>query len=285
MLLRRIERAITMPESQTSIAGKVVAIWRYPVKSMLGEEVSATDLAGDGLLGDRAYALVDVETGKVVSAKNPRRWPNLFDFRASYVASPQDSQLLPAIQIILPNSKSVTTEHTDVESQLSGALGRKIRLARPTSDKATVEGCWPEGDLTDEREEVFEFSLPTGSFFDCATVHLITTSTLYRLRTLYPESHFAVERFRANFIIESSPGSHAFVENNWIGNELAIANVRLRIDRPCPRCIMTTLSQGNLPKDPAVLRAIVEENQGNVGIYASVVKRGRVNRGDFVRLS
>src|SRR5213596_2247746 len=95
---------------QGSQAGSVVALWRYPVKSMLGEELNATEVSERGLLGDRGYALVDAETGKVASAKNPRRWPNLFDFRAAYVENPRRGSALPAVRITFPGGEAVTTD-------------------------------------------------------------------------------------------------------------------------------------------------------------------------------
>src|SRR5215510_2849379 len=99
-----------MAQSQASVAGRVVAIWRYPVKSMMGEELNATEVTERGLLGDRAYALVDAQTGKVASAKNPRRWPNLFDFRAAYVEPPVDDKPLPPVRITLPGGETLTTD-------------------------------------------------------------------------------------------------------------------------------------------------------------------------------
>jgi hypothetical protein len=68
--------------------GAVVSLWRYPVKSMMGEELNASDLTDRGLLGDRSLALVDTETGKVVSAKNPRKWATMFDCRAVFTKPP-----------------------------------------------------------------------------------------------------------------------------------------------------------------------------------------------------
>src|SRR5262249_32935390 len=131
----------------------------------------------------------------------------------------------------------------------------------------------------------FEFPLPPGTFFDGASVHLVTTATLDRLRALAPASRLEVPRFRPNFVIEVTDGSDGFVEDRWIGRSLALGDALLKIDRPCPRCVMTTLSQGSLPKDPNVLRVAVQENGGNVGVYASVVRGGRVRRGDTVGLS
>lgn len=274
-----------MADSPGSAAGRVVAIWRYPVKSMMGEELNAADVTERGVLGDRAFALVDVETGKVGSAKNPRRWPNLFDFRASYVEPPGDARPLPPVRITLPDGASVTTDQADVEPRLSAGVGRPVRLTRASAEGADSEGYWPDHDWLPEPDQVFEFQLPAGGLFDGALVHLVTTASLDRLRSLAPSSRFEVRRFRPNFVIEPTDGSAGFVEDGWIGRTLSLGEARLRIDRPCPRCVMTTLSQGDLPKDPGVLRASVQEHEGNVGVYATVLQGGRVRRGDAVTLS
>jgi uncharacterized protein YcbX len=274
-----------MAASQGLSVGRIVAVWRYPVKSMMGEELNATAVTGYGLLGDRALALVDEETCKVVSAKNPRRWPAMFDFRAAYVEPPADGKPLPPVRIALPDGQTVTTDQADAPSRLAAGLGRPVRLARADATAATCEGYWPDYDWLPERDQVFDFPLPAGTFFDCAAVHLITTATLDRLRALTPASRFEVPRFRPNFVIESPNGLAGFVENDWVGRTLALGGVQLRIDRPCVRCVMTTLSQGSLPKDPAVLRTAVRENGGNVGVYASVVRGGWVRRGDNVGLT
>jgi uncharacterized protein YcbX len=274
-----------MAETQNAVAGRVVAIWRYPVKSMMGEELNATEVTERGVLGDRAYALVDEETGKVASAKNPRRWPGLFDFRAAYVEPPRDAGSLPPARITLPDGEPVTTDQADVDRRLSAGVGRPVRLARSAPEGATAEGYWPDHDWLSQRDETFEFPLPPGTFFDGALVHLLTTATLDRLRASAPSSRFEVPRFRPNFVIAPADGPEGFVENGWVGRSLVLGDVVLRVDGPCPRCVMTTLSQGSLPKDPGVLRAVVQENEGNVGVYATVVKSGRVRRGDAVALS
>src|SRR5262249_38682802 len=98
-----------MAEPQSSRAGRVAPSWRSPVNSMVAEELDSTEVIGRGVLGDRAYALIDVETGKVVSAKNPRRWPNLFEFRAALAGPPEDASALPPARITLPDGEAVTT--------------------------------------------------------------------------------------------------------------------------------------------------------------------------------
>src|SRR5438094_560801 len=110
---------MTMAKLQGAAMGRVVAIWRFPVKSMMGEELNATQVTERGLLGDRVYALIDPATGKVVSAKNPRRWPNLFDFRAAHVEPASDPRSLPAVRITLPDGDALTTDQADVEPRLS----------------------------------------------------------------------------------------------------------------------------------------------------------------------
>ncbi len=92
--------------------GSVVSIWRYPVKSMMGEDLNAVDVTERGLLGDRAYALVDSSDGKVASAKNPRKWPNLFDFRAALAETPTTGGKIPPVRITLPDGTLVTYHHS-----------------------------------------------------------------------------------------------------------------------------------------------------------------------------
>ena len=126
--------------------------------------------------------------------------------------------------------------------------------------------------------------MPEGTFFDLGLVHVLTTATLERLRELHPQGRYEVRRFRPNIVVAST-GSAGFVENDWVDRTLAIGEkVRLRVTGPCPRCVMTTLPQGDLPKDPGILRAAAQHNEANVGVYASVEQEGVIRRGDSVRL-
>jgi uncharacterized protein YcbX len=263
----------------------VIAIYRYPVKSMLGEELMTAVVTDRGVCGDRAYALVDVETGMVASAKNPRRWPDMFEFRAGFAEPADRPGSLPAARIAFPEGTSVTTGDPGLERNLSARFGRRVRLAGSAPHVARAENYSPDYEWLEQPDQVSEFSLPPGTFFDCASVHLITTATLNRLRALAPQGRFEVPRFRPNFVIEVPAEAQGFVENEWIGRTLSIGSeVCLRVEQPCPRCVMTTLSQGDLPKDPTILRTAVKHNEGNVGVYASVVQGGRVQRGDAVSM-
>ena len=272
--------------STQKVLGSIVSLWRYPVKSMMGEELNATEITKDGLLGDRAYALVDSLDGKVATAKNPRKWPTLFDFRAALADAPRPGVRLPPVRITLPEGAIVNSEQPDVNRTLSNALKREVTLSA-SSDRpaATAEEYWLDIEGLDHRDAVTDFGLPEGTFFDCAFVHLLTTATLDRLRLMYPQGRFEIRRFRPNIVVETANGEKEFVENAWIGQIVAIGDaVRLSITGPCGRCVMTTLPQGDLPKDPGILRTAVQQNHANVGVYASVLQGGKVRRGDSVRL-
>lgn len=275
-----------MADTHNTPAGRVAALWRYPVKSMMGEELNAAEVTERGLLGDRARALVDVETGKVVSAKNPRKWPGMFDFRAAYVEPPHDPKALPAVRIATPDGTMLRSDQPEAEGRISAELGRPVRLAEAVPEGPSIEGYWPDHDWLAERDQVFDVDLPPGTFFDLAVVHLVTTATLDALRALAPKSRFETRRFRPNLVIQPPEGVEGFVENDWVGRTLAIGDqVRLRITLPCPRCVMTTLAQGDLPRDPMVLRSAVQKNEGHVGVYAEVLHGGRIRRGDAVILN
>ena len=269
--------------------GSVVGLWRYPVKSMMGEELNAAEVMERGLVGDRQFAVVDASTGKVAGAKNPRKWGNFFDFRAAYVEPPESGSKLPAVRLTLPDGTVVSSEQPDVARVLSRALGREVAFAEAQHDGessgAQAEEYWPDIEGLDYRDTVTEWELPAGTFFDLAVVHLLTTATIERLRVLYPEGRFEVRRFRPNIVVATGPDQQGFVENDWIGHTVAIGDeVRLRITGPCPRCVMTTLPQGDLPKDAGILRTAAQNNHANVGVYADVVKGGTVRRADEVRL-
>jgi uncharacterized protein YcbX len=266
------------------VVGSVVALWRYPVKSMQGEELNASAVTGRGLLGDRAFAVVDAADGKVASAKNPRKWPGLFDFRAAFAEPPRDDSPLPPVRITLPNGATVAGGGPGTDAALSAALGRAVALRGEAPAAPVLEEYWPDLEGLPHRDAVTDEGLPPGSFFDLAAVHLLTTATLDRLRELYPAGRFEVRRFRPNLVVAAAEGG-GFPEDGWVGRTLAVGDaVRLRVTRPCGRCVMTTLPQADLPRDLGILGTAVQRHAGHVGVYASVLSGGVLRRGDAVRL-
>ena len=269
-----------------SALGSIVSLWRYPVKSMLGEELNAADVTHGGLIADRTYALIDRSDGKVASAKNPRKWPQLFDFRAVCNDESRTGAQL-SVRITLPDGNVVNSDQPDVNQILSNVLKREVSLTSTSPDlrTATAEEYWPDIDGLNHRDTVTDFGLPEGTFFDAAVLHLLTTATLDRLRAIYPQGRFEARRFRPNMVVATPGGESDFVEDAWIGKTLAIGDtVHLSITAPCFRCVMTTLAQGDLPKDAGILRTPAQHHKAAVGVYASVLQGGRVRRGDSVRL-
>ena len=263
-----------------AMVGSVISLWRYPIKSMAGEELESSEVTDRGLLGDRTYALIDSSDGKAATAKNPRKWPHLFDFQASLVP-PSFS----AIRIALPDGTTASTDQPDLDQILSKALSREVTLQGAKSGEVKSEGYWPDMEGLAHRNTVTDFTLPEGTFFDCAMVHLLTTATLERLHELYPEGRFDVRRFRPNIVVQPPSEEKGFAENAWIGRTLAIGNeVRLNITAAAGRCVMTTLAQGDLPKDPGILRTLAKHNRANVGVYARVTRGGTIRCGDSVAI-
>jgi hypothetical protein len=273
-------------DQPADVVATVVALWRYPVKSMLGEQLTASEVTERGLLGDRRYALVDRETGRVASAKFPRKWPTLFGYRAAYLEPPTSADAMPAVRITLPDGRIIRSDDPDAERVLSADLGREVALDQAAPDAPSLEEYWPDIDGLDHRDALTEEAMRPGTFFDAGVVHLLTTATLDRLRELYPAGRFEVRRFRPNLVVIPSDGQAGFVEDAWVGQSLAIGDeVRLRITRPCQRCVMITLEQDDLPKDPGILRAAAQHHGVSVGVYATVERGGRVRRGAEVRLT
>jgi uncharacterized protein len=294
--------------SSSEPVGRIRALWRFPVKSMLGEELDAVDLSGDGVVGDRAYALRDRETGKVASAKHPKVWPNLFACRAAFVEPPRPGEDLPPARIDLADGNSVLSDAADVDDVLSRFFGRNVELARAAQNGYTIDQYHPdEQDFDPEghRDEVTETQLgaaffnqrglpsavPEGSFFDLFPLSVLTTSTMDRLGELEPQSRFDERRFRMNVIVDTAaPG---FVENQWVGRTLAMGDqVQVGVALPDPRCVMPSLPQEDLPRDPQVLKALVRHNRMEVagtlypcaGVYAVTQATGTIRKDDGVRL-
>jgi uncharacterized protein YcbX len=289
--------------------GTVATLSRFPVKSMQGERVAAVEVTEHGLVGDRAYALVETETDKVLSAKNPRVSTQLLGCRAAFVEATRSGAEMPAVRITLPDGTAVVSDARDADATLSGFLGRDVTLQRAAPEDFTIDQYHPDvEDLDPEghRDTVTESKLgaaffaqagipspvPAGSFLDLFPVSVLTTSTLTQLGALRPESRFDERRFRMNIVVDTP--EDGFVENGWTGRSIQIGDsVRLTIFLPDPRCIMTTLAQDDLPKDTEILRTLVRHNRLDVaggrypcaGVYAVVEAAGTTRTGDHVSLA
>jgi uncharacterized protein len=272
--------------------GTVVSLWRYPVKSMMGEELNSSYITERGLIGDRTYAVVDKQTGKVASAKNPRKWGNLFDFRSMFIDSPTDDvNDIPPVRITFPDDSNIFSdrkEDDDMDYRLSAVFDREVRLMKSSGfEEPSYEEYWPNIDGLARTDQVTDEAMPSKTFFDIAVIHILTTSTINRLRELYPEGRFEVRRFRPNIVVESGykEKKNDFIENSWVGKKMIIGkDIVLNVTAPCTRCVMITLPQGDLPQDTGILSTVAKYNQVHVGVYASVERSGTIHRGDTVRI-
>ena len=294
--------------SSSERVGTIRELWRYPVKSMLGEELDAVELSEGGVVGDRAYALRDRETGKVASAKHPKLWPDLLKCRAVFVEAPRPGDEAPPARIDLADGNSVMSDAPDVDAVLSRFFGRDVELASAADHGYTIDQYHPDEENYDpdgHRDEVVEAQLGAAffnerglpsavaedSFFDLFPLSVLTTSSLERLGELEPESNFDVRRFRMNVIVDTP--ARGFVENDWVGRSLALGDgVQLGVALPDPRCCMPSLEQEDLPRDPKVLKALAQHNRIDVagslypcvGVYAVAEAAGTVSRDDRVSL-
>ena len=274
-----------MSENENTTVATVASLWRYPVKSMMGEELNAAEVTKNGLLGDRAYALIDAADGKVVSAKNPRKWAALFDFRANFMQPPKVGQPMPPVRITLPDGSSVTSEDREVNKTLSDVLGREVRLELAGAQARSLEEYWPDMEGLDHRDTVTDEAVPVQTFFDLGVVHLLTTATLDCLREIYAQGRFEVRRFRPNIVVRAAASDTGFVENDWIGKTVAIGSeARLNVTQATARCVMTTLPQGDLPRDLGILHTVARNNRVKVGVYAEVAQASIIRRQDVVHV-
>ncbi|MFF3271876.1 MOSC domain-containing protein [Streptomyces chrestomyceticus] len=276
-----------------TMVGTVTTLWRYPVKSLLGEEVPDISADARGLAGDRALALVHQTSGQVASAKNPRLWRDLLKLRAEIIDG--------AVRITLPSGRTVRSTDPHVHRTLTAHLGQPVTLADTPPEKATLERSRPEevlaaGAAAEVPHETLEIAsqAPPGTFFDFAPLHLITRATLDRITELGPRATTVeAERYRPNVVIRTEAAG--FVENDWPGRDLRIGDeLTLRVVARTPRCAVPTLEHGRLPRDPDALRVPARHNrvvpmeemgpQPCAGVYAQVVRPGRIRQGDAVRL-
>ena len=292
------------------LLGAIEALWRFPVKSFKGEKLDQVEFDKQGVLGDRAYALIHKETGKVVSAKSVKLFPNLLNCGGVYLHPPQLGQEIPPVQITLADGTIVVSNSEEVDNILSTYFGRDVTLARAAPDDFTIDQYHPDVENLDPaghrdtfveqklgsalfKEMGADSPLPIGSFMDVSPISVMSTSTLKHLHQLRPEINFDVRRFRMNIVVRTEDAG--FVENSWVGSGLNIgANVQLMVTMPDPRCVMTTLAQNEIPKDTNVLRTLIEHNRLDImgdgkfpcaGVYAVIEVEGLVRINDKVELS
>lgn len=277
--------------------GTVEALWRHPVKAMLGEQVTSARLTPTGLEGDRVWAVRDEQRASI---QGGRKLGGLMQCAAAL------DDTTGAVDVRLPDGSGGPAADPAVAARLGEWLGRPVSLWPLLPPEATEHyrrGAPDDPDLMTElmtifgREageplpdfgvfppEIVEFETPPGTYVDCYPLLLMTTSALRSLAEALPGSVTDVRRFRPNLVVDTGdePGHPEFA---WSGRRLAVGGAVLEVVAPCPRCVAITrpLTDG-IGEDRAVLRHVVRELDQNVGVYARVLTVGEVATGDAVRL-
>jgi len=275
-------------------------IHRYPMKSLLGERLQQATVGPNGILGDRVWALRDEQRGELTGGK---RFAALMDMRARFVASPGSSQPSAAVEIRARDRVLNSSDH-DINDALSELLQHPVSLwpLLPSEQEAHYRRGTPPPGTDPERvmREVFarteDEPLPDishfpavltthhsqpGTYFDAFPLLIISRSALSELeglaRAAGSGSVFDMRRFRPNLVIDTH--DQGFVEDTWVGRHLRIGDTLVKIEMPCLRCNMTTHAFADLPKDPKIMRSLVKHNNGQLGVYASVVEAGQIIEG------
>lgn len=252
---------------------------------MQGESLVEAQITPQGILGDRSLALLDAKSGRVPTASDTKLFASLLDCHAGFAAAPTPDAEFPPVRITLPGGMTITTDSPELPGVLAAHFGRELVLARttPPSYSAAQVAFFTKVGL----------GLPsTETFVDFCPVSVITSSTLDALAMSRPEARFDLGRFRMNIKVTTAlPGC---IENEWVNRGLQCgATVQLAVPMADPRCVVTNLPQGDLPKDPSILRTIAHVNSPAVGtggplpcagVYAEVVTAGTIRLGDAVLL-
>ncbi len=270
------------------LVGRVAEIWRYPVKSLAGESLATAELSADGMTGDRSWALRNVDTGKLLSAKLPRVAAALLSCSA---------RLDGAGAVVRVGGDDFRIGETALLGALGEVLGCRVAIEQRGSETpGAYESEWPEIDGVDLRgTHDFPVALMTqaATFADLAGLHVLTTASMTTLRQLAPDSAIDVRRFRPGIVVESATEPGAFEENEWTGRRMTIGGAGMVVTMSTMRCVMTTVAQPGLPRDLSVLRTLAAHNRQHfegaghfacLGAYAEVTAAGLVSVGDEVRL-
>ncbi len=273
--------------------GIIESIFRYPIKSLGGEKLLDSSIDKNGIEGDRIFALKDCLSGFIVSCKHPTKWGKIIELSATLN---QDNSVT-----VRNIDMDIMTKKEEIESKIRALTSREVELI---AIEDNLGRQYREADRRSINEiginvkrEPLSIVGNNNYFFDFAPLHLLTTSSLNHINTFYKQGDFNVQRFRPNLLIKTID-SNKFEENGWIGKTIKIGNdLEIKIVEHTPRCVVTTLKQGKLDKDRKILKTIAQNSsakrhmfspgktlKGILGVYGTVLKKGRVKTGDKVHL-
>jgi uncharacterized protein YcbX len=268
--------------------GTIRSLWRYPVRSMRGEELESVGITSRGIVGDRCYGVVDVDEGCCAeSSYQPGRWAALLRGVAAFDSEPSAGAAPPPIKIQFDDGSEMSSNDPAISAWLSDQLGHAASLLRDEdAGGASIAGGVAEirGAAQTLEPDAASAGTPARGY-DRAPVHLVTTASLLAASGIHAEGQFVPARFRPNIVLDCEAGIDGFIESDWVGRTLAVGEeLRLEISEPCERCSVPTLPQGDLVRDRKILSTITKHNATNMGVYARVAEPGSVRLGDLVVL-
>jgi len=231
-----------------TVVGHVVALWRYPVKSMAAERLDEVEVSWHGLAGDRRWAFI--RDGQVRSGfpwLTIRERPDMARYQPRFAEPDRPNGSVTLVRTPSGGELDAT------DPALAAELGPGVRVIK--QDRGV---------------------------FDTMPLSLLTTQALAGLGQLAATT-LAPERFRPNLLVEAASGAE-FPEDGWVGRVLRAGSLRMRVDQRDKRCVMVTIDPVTLARNPAILRAIARERDARFGVYGSAVEPGRVAVGDPVEI-
>ena len=274
--------------------GELAGIFRYPVKSMQGERLGRATLGVDGLPGDRAWGLRDERRGDFFLGK---RCPELMSCAAAYVDGFEPGAVP---EVVLPGGPRFSAGAPDAAERLSAFLGSRVSVWPAGAEARAAESGEPIGeaemrsmlareaneslpDFSDPAPELVEFQSRNGPLVDAFPILILTVRSLETIADAQPGMGVDWRRFRPNLLV-AGEGSGSFPEQDWVGCRLRVGDAVLSVHSKCIRCAMVTHGFADLPKAPQIMRTLVRENEGTLGVYALVEEPGEIRAGDRVTL-
>jgi uncharacterized protein YcbX len=251
------------------------SLWRYPVKSMAGEELAEAFVGFSGVYGDRCYAFRDTAARAGFPYLNANVQQRMLLYRPRFrhperAAAPPN---LAGAQAIAPGVTPANAEPGDMELDVVTPGGEVVSIDEPELIEMLREGLRGEHRLTLTRSD--------RALTDCRPVSLISLQTV---RQVEGELGFTVDkrRFRANIYIDLAAGG-GFGEDGWVGRKLRIGpRVVVAVLERDPRCKMISLDPDTGAHDPEVLRKVAQKHEAFSGVYCAVLTEGVVAKGDPV---
>lgn len=284
-----------------TVVGTVKEIWRYPVKSMQGEQLDKCPIEKFGFVGDRGWAVRDDSVGEI---KGVRKIPKLLGYSANYTEEPSPASI-PSVQITTPSGEQFDINDPIFAQQISEHVKKPLSFwpLQPASNlnhyrlKEASNSRELRRQFASEKNpdlssislklllELAIFATPLGRYYDAYPIHILTSASLRTISKLQNgDSELDSRRFRPNIVIETNEDQHGFAEFSWTGGILEIGETQIKCVTRTVRCSMPAQPQPGLEKNSQLLKSLASHTERHMGVYATVIKKGVIQKGDSVVL-